>query len=70
MVLSVYWEHVKKLERSPERAALERIASLYGANLLHLHVALLYEVNTPLIERKKQFMQNQINKKKMRHPIL
>lgn len=50
MVFSVYWEYVKKLERSPERAAFERIASLYGAHLLHRHVGLLYEVNTLLIK--------------------
>lgn len=46
MIFNVFLEYVEKLEISPERSALERIASLYGAHLLHRHVALLYEVNT------------------------
>lgn len=42
-IFHVFWEFVSNLEKSPERDALERIASLYGANLLMRHIGLFYE---------------------------
>lgn len=43
-VFNVFWEYVSNLENTPERVALERVASLYGANLLMRHIGLFYEV--------------------------
>lgn len=53
MVLSVFLEFVTNLEKTPERAVLERIASLYGASILERHIALFYEVKIDLIEDRQ-----------------
>lgn len=50
MILSVFLEYVTSLEETPERAVLERIASLHGASILQRHIALFYEVKIDLIE--------------------
>lgn len=43
-IFNVFLEFISNLESSPERDVLERIASLYGANLFLKHIGLFYEV--------------------------
>ncbi|XP_055298156.1 peroxisomal acyl-coenzyme A oxidase 3 isoform X2 [Sitodiplosis mosellana] len=42
-IFSVFSDFVSKLENTPERAVLERVTSMYGANLLLRHIGLFYE---------------------------
>lgn len=53
MVLSVFLEYVSKLEKTPERAVLERIASLHGAHVLQRHIALFFEVKIDSIQNRQ-----------------
>lgn len=59
MVLSVFLDFISKLEKTPERAVLERIASLHGAHVLQRHIALFFEVKIDSIsnnmDNMKQF---------------
>lgn len=44
-VLSVFLDFIGNIEKCAERDVLERIASLYGANLILRHIGLFFEVN-------------------------